>query len=75
MIYSKAVLIAPEIEEASVIHQPKESVPLWKRRKKYTEMTSTEREDAILENILESIDNPDFDPNYEEFNEFDNKEE
>ena len=75
MIYSKTVLIAPEIEEASVIHQPKESVPLWKRRKKYTEMTSTEREDAILENILESIDNPDFDPNYEEFNEFDNKEE
>ena len=34
-------------------------------------MTSTEREDAILENILESIDNPDFDPNYEDFHDWD----
>lgn len=66
MISSKTILIAPEIEEASVIQQPKDSVPFWKRRKKYAEMTSTEREDAILENILESIDNPDFDPNYED---------
>lgn len=67
MISSKTILVAPEIEEASVIMQHKESVPIWRRRKKYVEMTSTEREDAILENILESIDNPEFDPNYEEF--------
>ena len=66
MISSRTILVAPEIEEASVIQQPKESVPIWKRRKKYVDMTSTEREDAILENILESIDNPDFDPNYED---------
>ena len=66
MISSKTILVAPEIEEASVIQQPKDSTPFWKRRKKYSEMTSDEREDAILENILESIDNPDFDPNYED---------
>lgn len=70
MVSSKTILYAPEIEEASVIQQPKDSVPFWKRRKKYSEMTSTEREDAILENILESIDNPDFDPNYEDFHDW-----
>ena len=75
MVSSKTILFAPEIEEASVIQQPKDTVPFWKRRKKYSEMTSTEREDAILENILESIDNPDFDPNYEDHNYFDTPED
>ena len=63
MIDNKSVfLVAPEIEEASVmpyVPQPRQ------RRKKYKDMSSMEREDAILENILESIDNPEFDP-YEE---------
>ena len=75
MVSSKTILFAPEIEEASVIQQPKDPVPFWKRRKKYSEMTSTEREDAILENILESIDNPDFDPNYEDHHYFDTPED
>ena len=75
MVSSKTILFAPEIEEASVIQQPKDTVPFWKRRKKYSEMTSTEREDAILENILESIDNPDFDPNYEDNHYFDTPED
>ena len=75
MVSSKTILFAPEIEEASVIQQPKDTVPFWKRRKKYSEMTSTEREDAILENILESIDNPDFDPNYEDHHYFDTPED
>ncbi len=70
MISSRTVLVAPEIEEASVIQRPKENVPFWQRRKKYRDMTSVEREDAILENILESIDNPDFDPDYEELEHF-----
>ena len=68
MISSRTVLVAPEIEEASVVQRPKDANQkhFWQLRKKYTEMTSSEREDAILENILESIDNPDFDPDYED---------
>lgn len=66
MVSSKMVLVAPEIEEASVIQRPKETSPFWQRRKMYKDMTSDEREDAILENILESIDNPEFDPDYED---------
>ncbi|MBQ9114436.1 MAG: MMPL family transporter [Clostridia bacterium] len=68
MIDSKTILVAPEIEEASVIQRPKDvnQVHFWQLRKKYRDMTSDEREDAILENILESIDNPEFDPDYED---------
>lgn len=68
MIDSKTILVAPEIEEASVVQRPKDSnnTHFWQLRKKYRDMTSTEREDAILENILESIDNPEFDPDYED---------
>ena len=68
MISSRTILYAPEIEEASVIQRPKDekTTHFWQFRKKYRDMTSSEREDAILENILESIDNPDFDPDYED---------
>ncbi len=69
MIDSKTILVAPEIEEASVIQRPKDATAtphFWQLRKKYRDMTSSEREDAILENILESIDNPEFDPDYED---------
>ncbi|MBQ8177759.1 MAG: MMPL family transporter [Clostridia bacterium] len=68
MIDSKTILVAPEIEEASVIQRPKDATQphFWQLRKKYRDMTSSEREDAILENILESIDNPEFDPDYED---------
>ncbi len=70
MISSHTILVAPEIEEASVIQRPRDNVPFWQRRKKYKDMTSVEREDAILENILETIDNPDFDPDYEDLDAF-----
>ncbi len=70
MISSHTILFAPEIEEASVIQRPRDNVPFWQRRKKYKDMTSVEREDAILENILETIDNPDFDPDYEDLDTF-----
>ena len=63
MVDNRSVfLVAPEIEEASVIPY----VPHPSKRKKYKEMSSSEREDAILQNILDSIDNPDFDPDAEE---------
>lgn len=57
MIDNKTTLKAPEIEESSVIKLPPKPP-----RKKYRDMTSKEREDAIVANILEAIDNPDFDP-------------
>ncbi len=61
MIDNNAVLDAPEVEEPSV-----KKLPPKAPRKKYKDMTSKEREDAIIANILESIDNPDFNPDDEE---------
>lgn len=61
MIDNKTTLVAPEIEESSV-----KKLPPKAPRKKYRDMTSKEREDAIVENILEAIDNPEFDPDDEE---------
>lgn len=60
MIDNKTTLVAPEIEESSV-----KKLPPKAPRKKYRDMTSKEREDAIVENILEAIDNPEFDPDDE----------
>lgn len=60
MIDNKAVLTAPEIEEPAIDAQAPQKTKSG--RKKYREMTKEEREAAIIANILEAVDNPDFDP-------------
>lgn len=60
MVDNKAVLTAPEIEEPSIDASAPQKTKSG--RKKYREMTKEEREAAIIANILEAVDNPDFDP-------------
>ena len=64
MVDNKAVLTAPEIEEPSI----DAGAPLKSKsgRKKYREMTREEREAAIIQNILNAVDDPDFDPDDED---------
>lgn len=62
MIDNRIVLDSPEIEEPSVGQVSAKP----KKRKLYREMSSKEREDAIIANILNAIDDPDFNPEDED---------
>lgn len=62
MIDNRIVLDSPEIEEPSIGQVSAKP----KKRKLYREMSSKEREDAIIANILNAIDDPDFNPEDED---------
>lgn len=62
MIDNRIVLDSPEIEEPSVGQVSAKP----RKRKLYREMSSKEREDAIIANILNAIDDPDFNPEDED---------
>lgn len=62
MIDNRIVLDSPEIEEPSIGQVNAKP----KKRKLYREMSSKEREDAIIANILNAIDDPDFNPEDED---------
>lgn len=62
MIDNRIVTDSPEIEEPSIGQVSAKP----KKRKLYREMSSKEREDAIIANILNAIDDPDFNPEDED---------
>ena len=62
MIDNRIVLDSPEIEEPAIGQVSAKP----KKRKLYREMSSKEREDAIIANILNAIDDPDFNPEDED---------
>ena len=62
MIDNRIVLDSPEIEEPSIGQVSAKP----RKRKLYREMSSKEREDAIIANILNAIDDPDFNPEDED---------
>ena len=60
MVDNKTTLTAPEIAEPAVDSSAAAKVKSGK--KKYREMTREEREEAIIANILQAVDDPDFNP-------------
>lgn len=62
MIDNRIVLDSPEIEEPSIGQVSAKP----RKRKLYRDMSSKEREDAIIANILNAIDDPDFNPEDED---------
>ena len=62
MIDNRIVTDSPEIEEPSIGQVSAKP----RKRKLYREMSSKEREDAIIANILNAIDDPDFNPEDED---------
>ena len=60
MADNKTTLTAPEIAEPAVDSSAAAKVKSGK--KKYREMTREEREEAIIANILQAVDDPDFNP-------------